>query len=146
MAIKNNDDVAHLLNATGRTGTPYREFDSTTDQMSAPLIDAIFGKDLPPSERPEMPLAVGTTSGNDLLADVFERSPPIGEARPADRAAWRDEAFQHAASAGRSPAPASRGSHRTLADLRRIISQPVGQATQSPSTGGLNGLFDRLAR
>lgn len=148
MAIKNNDDVAHLLSATGRTGTPYREFDSTTDQMSAPLIDAIFGKDLPPSERQEMPLAVGATSGNDLLADVFDRSPGIGEARPVDRGAWRNEAFQHAAGVGQShaPAPAARGPHRTLADIRRIISQPVGPAVQAPSTGGLNGLFDRLAR
>lgn len=146
MAIKNNDDVAHLLSATGRTGTPYREFDSTTDQMSAPLIDAIFGKDPPLSERQEMPLAVGATSGNDLLADVFDRSPGIGEVRPAERGAWRNEAFQHAAAAGRSSAPEVRGPHRTLADIRRIISQPVGQAVQPPATGGLNGLFDRLAR
>jgi hypothetical protein len=141
MAIKNNDDVAHLLSATGRTGTPYREFDTTTDQMSAPLIDAIFGKDPPSSERQEMPLAVGATSGNDLLADVFDRSPALGEARPADRGA-----FQHAAGMGRSPGPAARGPHRTLADIRRIISRPVGEAVQPSSTGGLNGLFDRLAR
>jgi hypothetical protein len=93
-----------------------------------------------------MPLAVGATSGSDLLADVFDRSPAIGEARPADRGAWRNEAFQHAAAAGRSPAPEPRGPHRTLADIRRIISQPVGQAVQPPATGGLNGLFDRLAR
>jgi len=146
MAIKNNDDVAHLLSATGRTGTPYREFDSTTDQMSAPLIDAIFGKDPPPSQRQEVPLPVGAASGNDLLADVFDRSTAIADARPADRGAWRNEAFQHAAGVGQSPAPASRGPHRTLADIRRIISQPVGQAVQPPSTGGLNGLFDRLAR
>ena len=146
MAIKNNDDVAHLLSATGRTGTPYREFDSTTDQMSAPLIDAIFGKDPPSPVREDMPLAVGAASGNDLLADVFDRSPGMGEPRPADRGAWRDEAFQHAAGAGRSSLPAARGPHRTLADIRRIISQPVGQAAAAPSTGGLNGLFDRLAR
>lgn len=146
MAIKNNDDVAHLLSATGRTGTPYREFDTTTDQMSAPLIDAIFGKDPPSSDRPEIPLAVGATSGNDLLADVFDRSPAIPAARPADRGDWRDEAFQHAAGVGRSPAPAARGPYRTLADIRRIISQPVGQAAPPPSPGGLNGLFDRLAR
>lgn len=146
MAIKNNDDVAHLLSATGRTGTPYREFDSTTDQMSAPLIDAIFGKDPPSSAREEIPLAVGATTGNDLLADVFDRSPGLGETRAVDRGAWRDEAFQHAAGAGRSPLPAARGPHRTLADIRRIISQPVGQAAPPPSTGGLNGLFDRLAR
>jgi hypothetical protein len=146
MAIKNNDDVAHLLSATGRTGTPYREFDTTTDQMSAPLIDAIFGKDPPSSDRPEIPLAVGATSGNDLLADVFDRSTAIADTRPAERGAWRNEAFQHAAGVGQTPAPAARGPHRTLADIRRIISQPVGQAVPPPSTGGLNGLFDRLAR
>lgn len=146
MAIKNNDDVAHLLSATGRTGTPYREFDSTADQMSAPLIDAIFGKDPPPAERQEAPIAVGAVSGNDLLADVFDRSQGIVEARPADRGAWRDEAFQHAAGMGRSPVAGGQGPHRTLADIRRIISQPVGQAVPPPSPGGLNGLFDRLAR
>ena len=148
MAIKNNDDVAHLLSATGRTGTPYREFDSTTDQMSAPLIDAIFGKDPSPSEREETPLAVGAASGNDLLSDVFDRSPGmgLGEARPVDRGAWRDEAFQHSAVLGRTAAPAARGSQRTLADIRRIIVQPVGQASPPPSAGSLNGLFDRLAR
>lgn len=146
MAIKNNDDVAHLLSATGRTGTPYREFDSTTDQMSAPLIDAIFGKDSLPSQRQEAPLPVGAASGNDLLADVFDRSTAIAEVRPADRGAWRNEAFQHAAGVGQSAAAAARGPHRTLADIRRIISQPVGQAVPPPSTGGLNGLFDRLAR
>ncbi len=157
MAIKNNDDVAHLLSATGRSGTTYREFDSTTDQMSAPLIDAIFGKDPPPSERGEMPLAVGATSGNDLLSDVFDRSSGVGmggagmglgEARPGDRGGWRDEAFQHSAALGRTPAPApaARGPQRTLADVRRIIVQPVGQASPPPSAGSLNGLFDRLAR
>lgn len=156
MAIKNNDDVAHLLSATGRSGTSYREFDNTADQMSAPLIDAIFGKDPPPSERGEMPLAVGATSGNDLLADVFDRSSGVGmgagmnlgEARSEDRGGWRDEAFQHSAALGRTaaPAPAARGSQRTLADIRRIIVQPAGQASPPLSAGSLNGLFDRLAR
>ena len=42
MPIKNNDDVAHLLEATGRAGSSYREFESSSDQMSAPLIDAVF--------------------------------------------------------------------------------------------------------
>ena len=42
MPIKNNDDVAHLLEATGRAGSSYREFESPSDQMSAPLIDAVF--------------------------------------------------------------------------------------------------------
>ena len=147
MAIKNNDDVAHLLNATGRTGTPYREFDSTADQMSAPLIDAIFGKDPPPSEREEKPFAVGALSGNDLLADVFDQSPQIGAPGPDTRAAWRDEAFQHSVAAGRSPGPATHGSsRRTLADIRRVIARPVGEQPAPPSTSSLTGLFDRLAR
>ena len=144
MAIKNNDDVTHLLSATGRSGTSYREFDNTTDQMSTPLIDAIFGKDPSPPEREAPPLAVGGTSGSDLLADVFDHSPGIGGAMPADRGAWRDEAFHH--SMGRSPAPAARGTQRTLADIRRIITQPAGQAAPASSAGSLNGLFDRLAR
>lgn len=146
MAIKNNDDVAHLLSATGRTGTPYREFDSTTDQMSAPLIDAIFGKDPPPLDRDEKPLAVGALSGTDLLADVFDQSPPIGRPGPDNRAAWRDESFQHSVAAGRLPDPVARGSQRTLADIRRVITQPVGGQAPPPSTSSLTGLFDRLAR
>ncbi|KAF0099456.1 MAG: hypothetical protein FD144_3795 [Rhodospirillaceae bacterium] len=146
MAIKNNDDVAHLLSATGRTGTPYREFDSTTDQMSAPLIDAIFGKDPPPSDRDEKPFAVGGLSGNDLLADVFDQSPPMGRPAPDNRAVWRDESFQHSVAAGRSPDPVARGSQRTLADIRRVITQPVGGQASPPSTSSLTGLFDRLAR
>jgi hypothetical protein len=33
-----------------------------------------------------------------------------------------------------------------LDDIRRIITQPVDQSATPPSTGSLNGLFDRLAR
>lgn len=147
MAIKNNDDVAHLLDATGRSGTPYREFETISDQMSAPLIDAIFGKDPAPAAREETPLPLGAASGNDLLADVFERSPGPVAARPADRGGWRDEAFrQVSAPPARMPAAASSGPARSLADIRRVITQPVGEAAMAPSTGSLNGLFDRLAR
>ena len=147
MAIKNNDDVAHLLDATGRTGTPYREFETASDQMSAPLIDAIFGKDPPPSEREATPFPVGSSSGNDLLADVFDRSPSLAPARPADRGGWRDEAFRKpSAPPVPASAPASSGPVRSLNDIRRIIAQPVEQGVSPPSTGNLNGLFDRLAR
>jgi hypothetical protein len=148
MAIKNNDDVVHLLDATGRTGTPYREFETVSDQMSAPLIDAIFGKDPPPAAREETPLPVGSGSGHDLLSDVFDRSPgPLG-AKPADHGGWRDEAFrQVSAPPARPPAMAPSSSPvRSLADIRRIITQPVEHAAATPSTGSLNGLFDRLAR
>jgi hypothetical protein len=149
MAIKNNDDVAHLLDATGRTGTPYREFETASDQMSAPLIDAIFGKDPPPSEREAAPLQVGSGSGGDLLADVFDRSPGLAAARPADRGGWRDEAFrQQSAPPVRASvsAPMSSSPVRSLSDIRRIITQTVGPTAATPSTGTLNGLFDRLAR
>lgn len=83
MPIKNNDDVTHLLDAVGRSGTPYREFETSSDQMSAPLIDAIFGKEPPLPVREEAPLAVGVASGHDLLADVFDRPPATGPPRPA---------------------------------------------------------------
>ena len=147
MAIKNNDDVANLLGATGRTGTPYREFQSSSDQMSAPLIDAIFGKDPPPADRQEVPIGLSQGSGNDLLADVFDRAPGLGAPQPADRGGWRDDAHRpYSAAAVRSPAPASSGPVRSLNDIRRIIAQTGGQAAPPPSTGSLNGLFDRLAR
>lgn len=147
MTIKNNDDVAHLLDATGRTGTPYREFESASHQMSAPLIDAVFGKASPDSEREPPPIAVGASTGNDLLADVFDRMPGMEPARVADRKSGRDAPpRQHPGPVGPAPASASRGPLRTLDDIRRIITQPVDQSATPPSTGSLNGLFDRLAR
>lgn len=151
MTIKNNDDVAHLLNATGRTGTPYREFESSSDQMSAPLIDAIFGKAPPHPDREEMPLGIGSGPSHDLLADVFDsppsnRAPAIGGAKPADRGGWLDQpARQHPGASFRPPAPAPNGPERTLNDIRRIITLPAGPAATSPSSDNLNGLFERLA-
>lgn len=146
MTIKNNDDVAHLLDATGRTGTPYREFESSSDQMSAPLIDAIFGKAPPNSDRQEVPLGIGSGPSNDLLADVFDRASAIGSARPTDRGGRQDQnARQHPGAGIRPPAPASNGRQRSLNDIRRIITQPAGPAATSPSSDNLNGLFERLA-
>jgi len=146
MTIKNNDDVNHLLDATGRTGTPYREFESAADQMSAPLIDAIFGKDAAAPEREEVPLGIAQAPGHDLLADVFG-TPARAVGLPADRGGWRETAprIQQAA-AMRAPAPAASGPMRTLADIRRVITHPADQAAKPPSNDSLNGLFDRLAR
>jgi hypothetical protein len=77
MPIKNNDDVAHLLEATGGSVSPYREFESPSDHMSAPLIDAVFAKGPPEpaaeTHRP-LPLQAGT-SPPDLLSEVFESAP-----------------------------------------------------------------------
>lgn len=149
MTIKNNDDVTHLLDATGRTGTPYREFESSADQMSAPLIDAIFGKDAPIPEREEVPLGITQAPGHDLLADVFG-TPAQPAALAGDRGGWRDPAPRpQPASAIRPPAPPAAmpsGPVRSLADIRRIITQPVDQAAKSLPNDSLNGLFDRLAR
>lgn len=147
MPIKNNDDVSHLLDAMGRTGTPYREFETSTDQMSAPLIDAIFGKEPPLPVREEAPLAVGVASGHDLLADVFDRTPAPGLGRPADVGIRHPEPPRQGAVAGIRTAPAGAGAPpRTLNDIRRIITQPVEQSAAPPAPGSLNGLFDRLAR
>lgn len=149
MTIKNNDDVSHLLDATGRTGTPYREFESSADQMSAPLIDAIFGKDAPLPEREEVPLGISQAPGHDLLADVF--GTPAPPAQPAalagDRGGWRDPAPRaQPVAAMRAPVAMPAGPARSLGDIRRIITQPVDQAAKPPSNDSLNGLFDRLAR
>jgi hypothetical protein len=146
MTIKNNDDVAHLLDATGRVGVPYREFESSTNPVSAPLIDAVFGKD-PPSPDPEDgPLRVGPGSSGDLLAEVFDHAPSIGNAKTTGYGAGhREAAGQHSAPEIRPTASASVGPLRSLNDIRRIISQPVDKAARSPSTDSLNGLFDRLA-
>jgi len=146
MAIKNNDDVAHLLDATGRTGTAYREFEGASEQASAPLIDAIFGKDPPSPNREEKPLGIGSDSGGDLLADVFDRAPPIVGPLPADRGGrLYEDPKPHSPVGTRASAPALLGSRRTLNDIRRIITQPVDETATAPSTDSLNGLFDRLA-
>lgn len=147
MTIKNNDDVAHLLDATGRTGTPYREFESSADQMSAPLIDAIFGKDAPMAEPEEVPLAIAQAPGHDLLADVFDRAPATAPLQSVDRGGWRGPAPRpNPASPARVPPAASVGATRSLGDIRRIITQPADQAAKPASSDSLNGLFDRLAR
>lgn len=151
MTIKNNDDVAHLLDATGRTGTPYREFEGPSDQMSAPLIDAIFGKAPPDPDRQEMRMGIGSGPSHDLLADVFDspqsnQAPAIGSSGPADRGGWQTQPVkQHPAAGLRPPASASANLQRSLNDIRRIISQPAGPPATSPSSDNLNGLFERLA-
>jgi hypothetical protein len=147
MPIKNNDDVAHLLDAMGRPGTAYREFETSSDQMSAPLIDAIFGKEPPLPVREEAPLALGGASGNDLLADVFDRSPTIGQGRPAETGIRHPESPRPPPLAGiRAPVAGPGAPTRTLNDIRRIIAQPAESSAATPSIGSLNGLFDRLAR
>lgn len=146
MTIKNNDDVAHLLDATGRTGTPYREFESSADRMSAPLIDAIFGKDAPMGEPEDVPLAIAQAPGHDLLADVFDRAPATVPLQGVDRGGWRGPAPRPtSAMPARVPA-ASVGPVRSLGDIRRIITQRADQAAKPASSDSLNGLFDRLAR
>ena len=73
MPIKNNDDVAHLLDSTGRTGSPYREFENSSEQMSAPLLDAVFSSGPPdPSTDDQRRLGGGPTK-RDLLSEVFDR-------------------------------------------------------------------------
>ena len=146
MTIKNNDDVAHLLDATGRTGTPYREFESSADQMSAPLIDAIFGKDAPMAQPEDVPLAIAQAPGHDLLADVFDRAPATGPLQSVDRGGWRGPAPRPTPPMPARVAVASVGPARSLGDIRRIITQPVDQAAKPASSDSLNGLFDRLAR
>jgi hypothetical protein len=159
MTIKNNDDVAHLLDATGRTGTPYREFESSADQMSAPLIDAIFGKDAPLAGPEDVPLAIAQAPGHDLLADVFDRAPATGPLpgvdrggdRGMDRGGWLGPALAPAPRPtpvlpARAPAAASVGAARSLDDIRRIITHPADQVATPASNDSLNGLFDRLAR
>lgn len=139
MAVKNNDDVAHLLQATGAVGSSYREFESASDQMSAPLIDAVFGRDRPePGSESHVPGIDPARQGN-LLADVFDRPPdPLLAAAPS----WRDEAAG-LASGARPSAPAP--SRRSLNDIRRVITRPAVEVAKSSPTEGLNGLFDRLA-
>lgn len=146
MPIKNNDDVAHLLDAMGRTGTTYREFETSSDQMSAPLIDAIFGKEPPLPVREEAPLALGGSSGNDLLADVFDRSTAPAQTRSAHVGMRHPEGRQSPLAAIRAPMAAPGAPMRTLNDIRRIFTQAVEPSAVAPSTGSLNGLFDRLAR
>ena len=144
MAIKNNDDVAHLLQATGASGS-YKEFEGQTDQMSAPLIDAVFGKDAPTLAAAEQIQPLDIARESDLLAEVFDRPPP---------SAWQNDqaGLQAAQRPAAAPSPAGRlfggvptAMRRSLADIRKIIVQPTEEAARPPSADGLNGLFDRLA-
>ncbi|MBV8193422.1 MAG: hypothetical protein JOY64_08590 [Alphaproteobacteria bacterium] len=155
MPIKNNDDVAHLLEATGGSGSSYREFESPTDQMSAPLIDAVFAKG-PPEPTPDMhspaPLQRGLSS-SDILSEVFEGPRPMTPAStyPAPNSAL---AFGYPQGAGQFPPHArpplaslhqGAASKRSLSDIRRIITKPAEEIPGAPTSGDLNGLFDRLA-
>jgi hypothetical protein len=149
MPIKNNDDVAHLLEATGRAGSSYREFESPSDQMSAPLIDAVFASGpAAPAPADERPLAEGAKK-SDLLSEVFDR--PVDRGHPGSvgavgspsTAARQAEIAPHLSNpfvSGPNTPP-----RRSLSDIRRIISQPSAEAAEAPPTDSLHGLFDRLA-
>jgi hypothetical protein len=147
MPIKNNDDVAHLLEATGRAGSSYREFESPADQMSAPLIDAVFASGpagpVPVDERP----LEGGGKKSDLLSEVFDR--PMERGRQDLGGAVGSPAARQAEIAPRVSGPFASGPdappRRSLSDIRRIISQPSAEAAQAPPTDSLHGLFDRLA-
>jgi hypothetical protein len=149
MAIKNNDDVAHLLDATGRAGSSYREFESSSEQMSAPLLDAVFANGPPdPSPEDQRPLVGGPTK-NDLLSEVFDRpkpvAPPEAGGGPIRPTLPPDTAVEASRQEGqRAPAVAAPG-RRSLSDIRRIITQPSEEAPKAPPSDNLHGLFDRLA-
>lgn len=142
MAIKNNDDVAHLLQATGAASPSYREFESASDQMSAPLIDAVFSRDRPEVGPESHPPGIDPSREGNLLADVFDR--PWGGNPTAGASSWRDEAAA-SASGLRQPVPGPSASRRSLDDIRRVITRPAAEAVKASPTEGLNGLFDRLA-
>ena len=138
MAIKNNDDVAHLLQAVDGQGVPYREFEGKSDHMSAPLIDAVFGSN--PEPPGESSVGIGSAKDGDLLADVFDR--PLGGRSSVREGFPREEPLRtNRTNLETTPAV----SRRSLNDIRRIIVRPA-QDTINPSPAeGLNGLFDRLA-
>ena len=149
MPIKNNDDVAHLLEATGRAGSSYREFESPSDQMSAPLIDAVFASGpANPAPAEERPVAGGAKK-SDLLSEVFDR--PMDRGRPESGGAvgLASTAAREAEVAPRLSTPFVPGPdappRRSLSDIRRIITQPSAEAAEAPPTDSLHGLFDRLA-
>src|SRR5262245_11574739 len=171
MPIKNNDDVAHLLEATGRSGSPYREFEAPSDQMSAPLIDAVFAKGPPEpaldAHRPA-PLQTGPT-GTDLLSEVFEgtpraatpaatypasneapafghpqTAPPLGPIGHMARTGTAHPALVQAPMLQAPMVQAPVAARRSLNDIRRIIMKRVEEVPSAPTSDGLNGLFDRL--
>jgi hypothetical protein len=149
MPIKNNDDVAHLLEATGRAGSSYREFESPSDQMSAPLIDAVFASGpAGPAPADEGPLAGGAKK-SDLLSEVFDRPVDRGYPETGGAAGSASTAARQAEIAPRLANSFVSGPNapprRSLSDIRRIISQPSAEAAEAPPTDSLHGLFDRLA-
>jgi hypothetical protein len=149
MPIKNNDDVAHLLEATGRAGSSYREFENPSDQMSAPLIDAVFASGpASPAPADERPLAGGAKK-TDLLSEVFDRPVDRGHAESGGAVGSSSTAAREAEIASRMPNPFVSGPNapprRSLSDIRRIISQPSAETAEAPPTDSLHGLFDRLA-
>jgi hypothetical protein len=155
MAIKNNDDVAHLLEETGGSASSYREFEAPTDQVSAPLIDAVFAKGPPdpmPDLHPAAPLQRGLSSA-DILSEVFEGPRPVPPANPYP-APNSAPAFGYPQGANQIPLygrPSGAGLHqgaaskRSLSDIRRIITKPAEDIPGAKTSGDLNGLFDRLA-
>jgi hypothetical protein len=144
MPVKNNDDVAHLLDATGSTGSSYREFENRSDHMHAPLIEAVFASG-PPDGPADASQGVGGAR-SDLLSEVFDAPKPSEKpevrvsaapsvpTRPTD---VRDDPPV------RTPSTAPAG--RSLSDIRRIISRPVTEASTASATDSLHGVFDRLA-
>ena len=149
MPIKNNDDVAHLLEATGRAGSSYREFESPSDQMSAPLIDAVFASGpANPAPAEERPVAGGAKK-SDLLSEVFDHPMDRGHPEAGGAVGLAATAAREAEVAPRLSTPFVPGPdappRRSLSDIRRIITQPSAEAAEAPPTDSLHGLFDRLA-
>ena len=150
MPIKNNDDVSHLLEATGRAGSSYREFESASDQMSAPLIDAVFASGpANPAPAEERPVAGGAKK-SDLLSEVFDRPmdrgrPESGGAVGSSSTAARDAEIAPRLSNNPFVPGPDAPPRRSLSDIRRIITQPSAEAAEAPPTDSLHGLFDRLA-
>lgn len=141
MAVKNNDDVAHLSDATGGAiGSSYREFENPADHMHAPLIEAVFASG-PPEGSAEASRGIDGTR-SDLLSEVFDGP------RQADRPQVRSPAAPSIPAAQAtdivntaSPAPIG----RSLDDIRRIISRPATEAPDASPPDSLHGVFDRLA-
>ena len=151
MPIKNNDDVMHLLEATGRANSSYREFDNAADHVSAPLIDAVFAKGPPePAPQDHQPLPAGPAKV-DLLSEVFDRPVPAAHLEVPQPAAPATAFHQPSPAAPPAATPAQvqtatgGGVRRTLDDIRRVITRPAHEPAKVPPTDSLNGLFDRLA-
>jgi hypothetical protein len=148
MINKTGDDVVHLLEATGRAGAAYREFERPSDHLSAPLIDAVFAAG-PPDAEPEDQHLAGGAGASDLLSEVFDPPKPASHPEPSRLATPAAPAPASAEAPPRlttSAIAAPNGpTRRSLGDIRRIILQPSEEAPKVPSTDSLHGLFDRLA-